>query len=79
MAQAGSAYKVRVPWSEVGAHSVAVMLHGAHVAGSPFGIKAITQARPAAVPPASAMMRTSFRNPSPCMLTGTIVRSPSGI
>ena len=43
LAKAGSAYKVSVPWSEVGAHSVAVMLHGAHVAGSPFSVQAITQ------------------------------------
>ena len=43
MAEAGSSYKVSVPWSEVGAHSVAVMLHGAHVAGSPFIVQAITQ------------------------------------
>jgi len=43
LAKAGSAYKVSVPWSEVGAHSIAVMLHGAHVAGSPFSVQAITQ------------------------------------
>jgi len=43
LAKAGSAYKVSAPWSEVGAHSVAVMLHGAHVAGSPFSVHAITQ------------------------------------
>lgn len=45
LAEGGGAYKVAVPWSEVGRHSVAITLHGAHVAGSPFTIDAITQAR----------------------------------
>lgn len=43
LADGGGAYKVAVPWSEVGRHSVAITLHGAHVAGSPFTVDAITQ------------------------------------
>lgn len=43
MLGAGSVYKVRVLWAEVGAHVVAVTLHGAHVTGSPFTVEAITQ------------------------------------
>ena len=48
LADGGGAYKVAVPWSEVGRHSVAITLHGAHVAGSPFTIDAITQVPPRA-------------------------------
>lgn len=46
LAKLGFAYKVSVPWAEVGAHTVAVTLHGAHVTGSPFSVEAITQVSP---------------------------------
>ena len=42
----GAAYNVRVGWSEVGHHTVAIMLHSAHVTGSPFIVEASSQVCP---------------------------------
>lgn len=43
VAEGGEAYKLAVPWSEAGCHTVAITLDGVHVGGSPFTVDAITQ------------------------------------
>ena len=43
LARMGSAYKFSVPWSEVGNHTVSVLLHGAQVTGSPFMVESVNQ------------------------------------
>lgn len=46
LVESGNAYKASVLWPETGSHTVAIMLHSAHVVGSPFTVEATTQVRP---------------------------------